>query len=123
MSFSLHIPFRVISRRGNVGKIGLKLIVLGILVFLLIGLGVMKWMNGAHNGWLTIEEKFYPIDENTAQGVKSGREIDVSGHRCSITFSNETTYEVDCDRYLDYRVGEKVKITVEEGELLKIRRK
>ncbi|MBV6683418.1 hypothetical protein [Rossellomorea sp. RS05] len=105
------------------GKIGLKLIVLGILIVILIGLGVMKWMNGTHNGWLTIEEKFYPIAENTAQGVKTGREIDVAGRRCSITLSNETTYEVDCDRYLDYRVGEKVKITVEEGELIKIRRK
>ena len=104
-------------------KIGFKLIVLGILVVLLIGLAGVKWMNSYDNGWLTIEEKFYPIDASTAQGVKTGREIDVAGHRCFITFSNETTYEVDCDRYLDYRVGEKVKITVEEGELIKISRK
>lgn len=123
MSFSRHIPSSTGSRRVNVKKISIKLIVLGILVVFLIGLAWVKWMGSSGNGWLTIEEKYYPIDEKKAKGVKTGREIDVSGPGCSITFSNETTYEVNCDRYLDYRVGEKVKITVIEGQLTKISRK
>ncbi|QHA36567.1 hypothetical protein D5E69_12545 [Rossellomorea marisflavi] len=51
-------------------KISIKLIVLGILVVFLIGLAWVKWMGSSGNGWLTIEEKYYPIDEKKAKGVK-----------------------------------------------------
>ncbi|MEL3974241.1 hypothetical protein AAEO50_18295 [Rossellomorea oryzaecorticis] len=77
--------------------------------------------------WMTIEEKYYPReDKGLLKGIRSGEEVKRNGSGCAIKFNSHrmtAIYSIDCDRYADYRIGEKVKVTVHHDKVVKIRRK
>ncbi|WP_175991378.1 hypothetical protein [Bacillus sp. Marseille-Q1617] len=77
--------------------------------------------------WMTIEEKYYPRDDSGfLKGISSGGEIKRDGSGCAFKFKDHrisAIYSIDCDRYADYRIGEKVKVTVHQDKVEKIRRK
>jgi uncharacterized protein YxeA len=76
---------------------------------------------------VTLMEKYFaPSSSNTAVGVKTKKEIEVTGSagkKCAIEFSNKKIFEVDCDKYLDYKIGDKVIITYQDKKLIKLGRK
>jgi hypothetical protein len=76
--------------------------------------------------WMTIEEKYYPQhNQNSLMGIKTEEVIGREHSMCAIKFnkSESVIYNVDCDRYADFRVGERVRVTVNDQKIIKIRRK
>ncbi|MCA1054440.1 hypothetical protein LCM10_05535 [Rossellomorea aquimaris] len=107
------------------GKVKIKVLVL---CSLLVGFVCLLFYKEATKvrieKWMTIEEKYYPqADDGTATGIKTKEKI--KGEGCAIKFNSKkpVVYDVDCDRYTDYLVGERVKVTVQGEQLIKIRRK
>ncbi|WP_110928666.1 hypothetical protein [Bacillus massiliglaciei] len=75
-----------------------------------------------------IVEKYYPhFSDGKAIGFKTDEVIDVSkteeGDNCAMKFSNGQILEIDCDRYLNYKVDETVYIKYSGKEITEIRRK
>ena len=75
-----------------------------------------------------IIEKYYPhTSDGTAVGFKSERVIKVSRENgkssCAFEFADKDIYEIDCARYLDYKVGDFVYIKTEGNKITEIRRK
>ncbi|SFC30259.1 hypothetical protein SAMN05443252_102637 [Bacillus sp. OV322] len=75
-----------------------------------------------------INEKYYPEYANgKAVGFKTKKVINVSktaeGNSCAMEFSNGKTLEIDCGRYLDYRVGDTVYIDYKGNHVTDIQRK
>jgi hypothetical protein len=107
-------------------KVYLKFVVLGmLLVCLLLLVKVFSDFEGKK--WMTIEEKYYPGNKSgVLTGIRSGKALKRTEQNCAIEFKNahhSKIYPVDCDRYTDFRIGEKVKVTVNNDSLVKIRRK
>ncbi|XXM71604.1 hypothetical protein ACQ0QQ_18280 [Lysinibacillus sphaericus] len=107
-------------------KAQVKFAMLGmLLVCLLLLIKVLNDFEGKK--WMTIEEKYYP-DHNPGvlTGISSGKTLKRTEKKCAIAFKNDERseiYPVDCDRYTDFRIGEKVKVTVSKDSIVKIRRK
>jgi hypothetical protein len=103
-----------------------KFVILGILLVLLVGLLILKLVVISQEDWVMIEEKYFPAnDKKGAEGIKSGEVIDEnsSDTSCFMKFDNGHTYKLDCDQYLDFKIGEKVKIVSVENNYVKLRRK
>ncbi|WP_282139039.1 hypothetical protein [Rossellomorea aquimaris] len=103
-----------------------KFAILSMLLVLLAGLVILKLVVISPEDWVMIEEKYFPAnDKKGAEGIKSGEVIDEnsSDPPCSMKFDNGHTYKLDCDQYLDYKIGERVKIVSVENNYVKIRRK
>jgi hypothetical protein len=101
-----------------------------IFCFLLICLALLLYfkfsIHADDEQWMTIEEKYYPQhNHDSLIGIKTEEVIGRKQSLCAIKFnkSNPVIYHVDCDRYTDFRVGEKVKVTVNDQKIIKIRRK
>lgn len=75
-----------------------------------------------------IIEKYYPhTSDGTAVGFKSEKVIKVSRENekssCAFEFADGDLYEIDCARYLDYKVGDFVYIKTKGNKITEIRRK
>ncbi|UII58556.1 hypothetical protein LS684_23500 (plasmid) [Cytobacillus spongiae] len=107
-------------------NVRVKVMILGILLVLLMGLFVLKIVVISQKEWVLIEEKYFPVNGNKGStGIKTGEVIDEKNRypSCSMRFDNGRTYKVDCDQYLDFNVGEKVRIITVDNEYAKLRRK
>ncbi len=104
----------------------MKVIVLGLLVLLLMCLLIVQFVNRDKEDWVVIEEKYFPegVGEGLV-GIKSGKRLDMndSNSSCAMKFDNGRTYKVNCEEYLDFTVGEEVKIVTIEKNTVKLRRK
>ncbi|MCA1058542.1 hypothetical protein LCL96_06325 [Rossellomorea aquimaris] len=103
-----------------------KTTILGMLVFILVSLVIIKVVESIQQDWVVIEEKYFPERKGlNPVGIRSGEILDVSKRNpsCAMKFDNGRTFSVDCDEYLDFTVGEKVKIVSIENNKVKLRRK
>ncbi|PFA70726.1 hypothetical protein CN378_00190 [Bacillus sp. AFS015802] len=103
-----------------------KTAILGMLIFVLVGLMTVKIVVKTQEDWVKIEEKYFPAsDGSDPLGISSGERLEIqSGDpSCAMKFDNGRTYKVDCDEYLDFTIGEKVKIVSIEKNTVKLRRK
>ncbi|RIW38435.1 hypothetical protein D3H55_02550 [Bacillus salacetis] len=106
-------------------KICIIVILLGILIILLTH--TLKDGEMLEKDKVTLHEKYFaPSQSAVAVGVKSKKEIEVAereGKSCVMEFSNKKRFEVDCDKYLDFKVGDKVVITYKNQKLVKLGKK
>jgi hypothetical protein len=130
MYFGFHTYNHLLILYGRKGihMMGLraKFVILCMLLVLLVGLFILKLVVISHEDWVMIEEKYFPAnDKKGAEGIKSGEVIDEnsSDPPCFMKFDNGHTYKLDCDQYLDFKIGEKVKIVSVENNYVKLRRK
>ena len=103
-----------------------KAAILSLLVITLVCLLFLKIVVSTKDDWVVIEEKYFPLrDGHDPLGIKSGEKPDTSQRvsTCSMKFDNGHTYSVDCDEYLDYNIGEKVRIVSIDKNEVKLRRK
>jgi hypothetical protein len=77
-----------------------------------------------------IVEKYYSPNRKSvpvATGVKTKKKIKLAPTTtkpyCAIRFNNGKTLTTDCDTYLNYSIGDKVKIKYKGNRLMKIQRK
>ena len=100
--------------------------VLGLMGLLLMCLLIVKFVISNKEDWVVIEEKYFPegVGEDPV-GIKSGERLDMndSNSSCAMKFDNGSTYKVNCEEYLDFTVGEEVKIDTIEKNTVKLRRK
>ncbi|WP_149156763.1 hypothetical protein [Bacillus sp. CH30_1T] len=118
----------ILYGRKGIHMMGLraKFVILCMLLVLLMGLFILKLVVISHEDWVMIEEKYFPAnDKKGAEGIKSGEVIDEnsSDPPCFMKFDNGHTYKLDCDQYLDFKIGEQVKIVSVENNYVKLRRK
>ncbi|MGD6972186.1 hypothetical protein ACQCWA_14035 [Rossellomorea aquimaris] len=118
----------ILYGRKGIHMMGLraKFVILCMLLVLLVGLFILKLVVISHEDWVMIEEKYFPAnDKKGAEGIKSGEVIDEnsSDPPCFMKFDNGHTYKLDCDQYLDFKIGEQVKIVSVENNYVKLRRK
>jgi hypothetical protein len=101
-----------------------------IFCFLLTCLALLVFykvsISAGNERWMTIKEKYYPQNnQNSLIGIKTEEVIEGEQFSCAFKFkeSKRVIYSVECDRYVDFRVGEKVRVTVNDQKIVKIRRK
>ncbi|WP_409253979.1 hypothetical protein V1502_08795 [Bacillus sp. SCS-153A] len=73
-----------------------------------------------------MEKYFAPSQSTVATGVKSKKRIQVTEgefSKCAMEFSNKKIFEVECDRYLDYNIGDNIFITYQNDRLVRIGKK
>ncbi|MDQ0220444.1 hypothetical protein ELQ35_14175 [Peribacillus cavernae] len=106
-----------------------KAILLIFLLAILIGL-LFIWLqsSGTVMQEEEIVEKYYSPDGSgkvTGITTKEIEEVnaDASGPTCAMKFSNNKILVLDCDRYLNYRIGEKVEIAYDNRKITEIRGK
>ncbi|MCK1994239.1 hypothetical protein [Peribacillus muralis] len=102
-------------------------ILIGLLAVLII-LFIVYLTSPGRLAKVEIVEKYYPhFSDGKAVGFKTNEIIAVSeteeGSNCAMKFNNGETLEIDCDRYLNYKIGETVYITTEGNHVKEIRRK
>ncbi|TDL87612.1 hypothetical protein E2R55_19925 [Vibrio vulnificus] len=105
-----------------------KAVILIGLIAVLIILFVMYLTSPGRLQKVQIVEKYYPhFSDGKAVGFKTNEVIDVTeteeGSNCAMKFDNGKTFEIDCDRYLTYKIDETVYITTEGNHVKEIRRK
>ncbi|MGG4168287.1 hypothetical protein ABEW00_12625 [Rossellomorea vietnamensis] len=104
----------------------LKIGILGLLVLTLVCLLILKIVVSTKGDWVVIEEKYFPAkDGHGPLGIKSGEKLDTpqSGSTCAMKFDNGHIFSVDCDEYLDYNIGDEVRIVSIDNNEVKLRRK
>jgi hypothetical protein len=107
-------------------KILLKCLLLLILIGGLFGLVIYHPLQSYEQ--VKIIEKYYsPKPGEKLKGSKSKKAIALptqSGQpTCAMEFDNGKILEMDCNIFLNYSIGEKVKIKYKKGRVLDIRRK
>ena len=106
-------------------KIAIIIVLTGILTLMLIK--GKKDGEGPEIDKVTLVEKYYsPSDSSIASGVKTNKTIKNDNQKekkCIMEFSNEKIFDVDCEKYLDYQVGDKVIITYNNKKLIKMGKK
>ncbi|ASS95042.1 hypothetical protein BS1321_14565 [Peribacillus simplex NBRC 15720 = DSM 1321] len=105
-----------------------KAVILIGLIAVLIILFVVYLTSPSRLKKVEIVEKYYPhFSDGKAVGFKTNEVIDVTeteeGSNCAMKFNNGKTLEIDCDRYLTYKIDETVYITTEGNHVKEIRRK
>ncbi len=102
----------------------MKSLLLCLLLLILIGVLILKLVVNRQEEWVRIEEKYFPAKQGS-EGIKSGEVINQhnSDPSCAMKFDNGHTYKLDCDEYLDFTIGEKVKIVSIENKRVRLRRK
>jgi len=105
-----------------------KAIILVFLVGVFVTLTIFTSVNPRGLEKVVIKEKYYPhFGDGKAIGFETEKVISVSqteeGSNCAMDFSNGETLEIDCDRYINYKIGETVYITYDKKEVIEIRRK
>ncbi|WP_456271293.1 hypothetical protein [Bacillus sp. AK031] len=106
-------------------KIAIIIILIGILTFMLLYEKTDD--DGSQTDKVTLVEKYYsPSDSSVASGVKTNKEIKNDNQKekkCIVEFSNKKIFDVACDKYLDYRIGDQVIITYNNNKLIKMGKK
>jgi hypothetical protein len=110
-------------------KIWIKASILAVLCVSLVVLVAFGRQSSGHKvDRVKITEKYYPQQKDGEPiGIKSKQKLSLNDKEakkdCAMKFDNGKTFDIECDRYVKYRVGEEVKITYADNELIKIRRK
>lgn len=110
-------------------KLILKAAVLILLTLFLVILFIANPISSNKFEKVKIVEKYYtPHSKGTAKGITTKKSVAVSSiskgdAACVMEFNNGKVLEMDCDMYLNYSVGENVKIKYKKNQLLEIRRK
>jgi hypothetical protein len=111
--------------RKVVFKVVVFIMLTGILTFML--LFWKKDEDGSEIDKVKLVEKYYsPSDSSVASGVKTNKKIkrdNQNEKKCIMEFSNNKIFDVDCDKYLDYNIGDKVVITYNKKKLIKMGKK
>lgn len=104
-----------------------KIFLLIILLAVLIGL-ILIWLgsSGVVMREAEVVEKYYsPNGSGKVTGITSNEVVEVkatgSDPNCAMKFSNDKILILDCDKYLDYQIGDKVEISYRRGEITEIR--
>ncbi|CAN7367626.1 hypothetical protein [Rossellomorea sp. LjRoot5] len=103
-----------------------KTTILSVLVLTLVCLLILKIVVSTKGDWVVIEEKYFPArDGHGPLGIKTGKQLNPpqNGSSCAMKFDNGHTYSVDCEEYLDYNIGEEVRIVSIDNNEVKLRRK
>ncbi|GER66628.1 hypothetical protein BpJC7_02020 [Weizmannia acidilactici] len=110
-------------------KITWKVVLLSVCLLLL---AVLLFYQRPVSSYKRVEivDKFYTPNRKevpVATGVKTKRKIKLAPTTtkpyCAMEFSNGKTLSMDCDTYLNYSIGENVKIKYRGNRLIDIRRK
>ncbi|MGM0844759.1 MAG: hypothetical protein ACQEUT_07250 [Bacillota bacterium] len=110
-------------------KLAIKLCVVFILCGILICMIVYEKKDEKEfeEKKVTLVEKYFsPSQTTVAEGVKTKKQItlrDRKGKKCAMEFSNKKIFEVDCDKYLDFTIGDKVIITYRDEQLIRLGKK
>lgn len=107
-------------------KVLLKVVVLCLLLIVLFFL--LSRPSNSYKKVVIVEKYYTPQSKGKAKGVKTKKSIPVistpSGEAaCLMEFDNGKILEMDCDTYVQYSIGEKVKIKYKNHDLIDIRRK
>lgn len=110
-----------------------KVIIKIIIIIVLCGILALLFhyskndRNSLEKDKVTVMEKYFaPSQSSVATGIKSKKEIQVKeseAKKCAMEFSNKKIFEVDCDKYLDYNIGDKIVIIHQNDRLVKIGKK
>lgn len=105
-----------------IGKCLLLLLLILSLVVLLVYHPIQSYEK------VTIMEKYYsskPKDKLTGSKTKKKLSLptNAKSETCAMEFDNGKVFIMDCHLFLNYNIGEKVKIKYKNGKLLDIRRK
>lgn len=105
-----------------------KTVILGGLIAVLLILVVIYITSPNRLEKVVIVEKYYPhFSDGKAIGFKTNEVIDVSqteeGSNCAMKFDDGKILEIDCDRYLSYKVDETVYISSDGEQVTTIQRK
>ncbi|PLS14661.1 hypothetical protein CVD28_26795 [Bacillus sp. M6-12] len=102
-----------------------------ILLTTVLGALVFMWLKGSggfSEQQLTILEKYYsPNPEEKAIGIETNEAAEIhmssKGPTCAMKFSSGQILILDCDKYLDYQIGDEVVISQQDGIVSEIRKK
>ncbi len=113
---------------AKVSKTLIKMIVLTCSALTLAGLMVYVFKSKPVTEEVVIKEKFFSESfSDKAQGITTDRQITLDSQseksQCAMEFSNDKTYIVECDLYLDFKIGEKVRIVYEGDHLYQINKR
>lgn len=104
-----------------------KIILLIMLLAVLIGL-LFIWLrsSGTVGQEVKIIEKYYSSGgSGKVTGITTNEVAEVnaaeSGPTCAMKFSNDQILVLDCDRYLDFQIGEEALIEFNDGKITEIR--
>ncbi|TYS17600.1 hypothetical protein FZC78_06955 [Rossellomorea vietnamensis] len=109
-----------------------KVIVKGcVFIALAVILGMMLMYESKEGEELkdkvTLTEKYFaPGQSDVAVGIKTNKSIEIRDSEekyCAMEFSNKKIFEVDCDKYLDFTIGDKVIIIYKDNRLIKLGKK
>jgi hypothetical protein len=107
-------------------KITKKVILLLISLAVLLSLIFYAKKINPTTAKVTIVEKFYRDPSSSEiQGIRTKKQLSTLKDNviCAIEFSNQKTFIVDCEMYLDYKIGETVNIQFDGDKLHRISRK
>ncbi|MCI1590970.1 hypothetical protein [Heyndrickxia oleronia] len=108
-------------------KVLIKMIILVVLLVLFLFL-FFKLPKSTYKKVEIIEKYYTPHSNGKAKGITTNKNVPTytipnGQEACLMEFSNGQILEMDCIQYLNYKVGEKVKIKYDKHQLLDIRRK
>lgn len=108
-----------------------KVIVKTIVFIILLALFFFFLFERPTSSFISVEivEKYYtPHSKGKAKGINTNSSVPVfttpiGEAACLMEFDNGQILEMDCDTYVRYTIGEKVKIKYKKHRLIDIRRK
>ncbi|MGE6258962.1 hypothetical protein ACQKCU_13810 [Heyndrickxia sporothermodurans] len=110
-------------------NIFLKITALILLLILFFFSFLYLYKPSNHYEKVVIVEKYYALHSNgKAKGIKTKKSVpvisaDKDQPACLMEFDNGKILDMDCDIYLQFSIGEKVKIKYSKHHLIDIRRK
>ncbi|MDQ0213966.1 preprotein translocase subunit YajC [Oikeobacillus pervagus] len=102
---------------------GVILIILSLILIIM-----MFFMPRSSFTAVKIVEKYFSEEgKSSLQGVSTNKKVEITNPSdkqiCAMEFSNGKILEVDCDLYLNYSIGEKVKIKYKRKKIISISKK
>jgi len=115
-----------LQKECEMKKILGKFLLLLLLIICLVGLLIYHPIQSYVK--VTIVEKYYsskPAEKLTGSKTKKKLSLptNAKAETCAMEFDNGKVFIMDCHIFLNYNIGEKVKIKYKDGKLLDIRRK
>ncbi|PLT35652.1 hypothetical protein [Bacillus sp. V5-8f] len=110
----------MVTVKSKILTLLILLAVLAVLIFIWLG------RSGSIEQEVTIIEKYYAADgSGKVTGVKTQEVEQVKakgdGPVCAMKFSNDRILVLDCERYLDFQIGEKALIKYQDDTITDMR--
>lgn len=106
-----------------------KLYLLFMLIILLIALVILGGKGPVPSTFkeTVIVEKYYsPNADKSPIGITTGEVLEIdeehAGQFCAMKFSNGKVLQVNCDKYLDYKIDEEVLIKYKGNQVIGIKK-